>query len=236
MGNPLLKDEVFQSSALAGEVMTVPGTINKSIILWFLLVAGAFYSWMHPGTIIPLLPLILIGAFISAIVLVFRKTLSPFLSPLYALCEGFVLGAVSLSFERSFPGLVTNAVLLTVCVLFCMLASYKVGMLKATPRFQKIVVFSTLAVAVVYIVDMLLNIFGLRNFPYIHDSSGLGIIISLVVVFIASLNLIIDFDLVEKGALYGAPKYMEWYGAFSLMVTLVWLYIETLRLLSKLRD
>ncbi|MDR1720941.1 MAG: Bax inhibitor-1/YccA family protein [Endomicrobium sp.] len=236
MSNPLLKDYVFQSSVKSDRIMTVPGTINKSIILWVLLAVSAFYSWTNLGVIIPFLFPILIGAFGLAVISAFKKTLSPFLSPLYAIGEGLVLGAISLSFERWCPGMVVNAVLLTVSVLFCMLASYKANILRATPRFKRVVIFSTFAIAFVYIIDLLLNIFGAGSFPYIHNSSILGIIINFAVVLIASFNLIIDFDLIENGVNYGAPKYMEWYGAFCLMTTLVWLYIEVLRLLSRLRD
>jgi uncharacterized YccA/Bax inhibitor family protein len=210
------------------------GTINKSIILWVLLAISAFYSWTHPGIIMPLLLPISIGAFVLAFISIFKKTASPFLSPLYAMCEGFVLGTVSLYFEKSYPGIVVNVILSTICVLFCMLASYKAGILKATPGFQKTVVFSTLAIAFVYISDLLLNVFGVGKFPYIHDSSIFGIIINIVIVAVASFNLVIDFDLIKKGVHNGAPKYMEWYSALSLMITLVWLYLEMLKLLSKL--
>ena len=234
MSNPLLKDSVFQSPVSHNEVMTVSGTINKSIILWIFLAVSAFYSWTYPAVIMPLLLPVLMGAFVLAIVSVFKKTAAPFLSPLYALCEGLVLGTVSLCFEKMYPGVVVNAVLSTVCVLFCMLASYKSGILKATPGFQKAVIFSTLAIGLVYMADLLLNVFGVGKFPYIHDSSTLGIVISFVIVAVASFNLIIDFDLIEKGAQSGAPKYMEWYSALSLMITLVWLYLEMLKLLSKL--
>jgi uncharacterized YccA/Bax inhibitor family protein len=234
MSNPLLKDSVFQSTASCNEVMTISGTINKSIILWILLAASAFYSWTHPGVIMPLLLPISIGAFVLVFVSIFKKTAAPLLSPLYAMCEGFVLGTVSLYFEKSYPGIIVNAILSTICVLFCMLASYKVGILKATPEFQKTVIFSTFAIAFVYIADLLLNAFGVGKFPYIHDSSTFGIIISIAIVTVASFNLIIDFDLIEKGAHNGTPKYMEWYSALSLMITLVWLYLEMLKLLSKL--
>jgi uncharacterized YccA/Bax inhibitor family protein len=162
--------------------------------------------------------------------------LSPFLSPIEAICEGLVLGVISVYFEKIYPGIVVNAVLLTMCVLFCMLAAYKTGMLRATPKFKKVVILSTFAIALVYIVDLLMHTFGARGFSFLGDSSGLGIVISLVIVAVAALNLIIDFDLIERGAQYGAPKYMEWYSSFALMVTLVWLYLEILRLLSKTRN
>ncbi|MDR2067031.1 MAG: Bax inhibitor-1/YccA family protein [Endomicrobium sp.] len=236
MSNPLLKDSVFSSPIRSNDVMTVSGTINKSIILWVLLIASAFYSWTHPNIIMPLLVPLLIAGFVIAMVSIFKKEATPFVSPLYAICEGLILGAISLSFEKSYPGIVVNAILLSMCVLFCMLAAYKTGMLRATPRFQKVVVFSTLAICLVYVIDLLLNLFGAGSLSYIHNSSGLGIIISLVIVAVAALNLIIDFELIEQGSQQGSPKYMEWYSAFALMVTLVWLYLECLRLLSKIRD
>jgi uncharacterized YccA/Bax inhibitor family protein len=234
MSNPLLKDSAFQPVTSCNEVMTISGTVNKSIILCIILAGSAFYSWTHPRVTIPLLLPMSIGAFVLGFVSIFKKTASPFLSPLYALCEGVVLGTVSLYFEKSYPGIIVNAILSTVCVLFCMLASYKAGILKVTPGFQKTVIFSTLAIALVYIADLLLNVFGVGKFPYIHDSSIFGIIISIAVVAVASFNFIFDFDLIKKGARDGVPKYMEWYSALSLMVTLVWLYFEMLKLLSKL--
>ncbi|MDR0617221.1 MAG: Bax inhibitor-1/YccA family protein [Endomicrobium sp.] len=236
MSNPLLKDSVFSSPIRSNDVMTVAGTINKSIILWVLLIASAFYSLTHPNIIMPLLVTLLIAGFVIAMVSIFKKEATPFVSPLYAICEGLILGTISLFFEKSYPGVVVNAILLTMCVLFCMLAAYKTGMLRATRRFQKVVVFSTLAICLVYIIDLLLNLFGASSFSYIHNSSGLGIIISLVIVAVAAFNLIIDFDLIEQGSQQGSPKYMEWYSALALMVTLVWLYLECLRLLGKIKD
>jgi uncharacterized YccA/Bax inhibitor family protein len=236
MSNPLLKDNVFKGFVKSNESMSVSGVINKSIILWILLLAGAFYSWIHSSIIMPLMLPILIASFAFALIIVFKKTASPFLSPIYAICEGLALGTISLFFEKLYPGVIVNAVLLTICVLFCMLAAYKTGILKATPRFQKIIILSMFAIAFVYIVDLVLNLFGAGHFPYIHNSSGVGVIISFAIVIVAALNLIIDFDLIEQNANYNAPKYMEWYSAFSLMITLVWLYMEVVRLLSKLRD
>jgi uncharacterized YccA/Bax inhibitor family protein len=236
MSNPLLKDSVFQTPVRNAEVMTVFGTINKSIILWVLLVAGALYSWTHPSLIMPLTLPILLGCFVLAIISSFKMKLSPFLSPVYAVCEGLVLGVISIYFEKSYPGIVVNAVLLTMCVLFCMLAAYKTGMLTATPRFKKVVIFSTFAITFAYLVDLLMGFFGARRFNFLSDSSGFGIVISLIIVAIASLNFIIDFDLIERGAQHGVPKYMEWYSSFALMITLVWLYLEILRLLSIMRN
>jgi uncharacterized YccA/Bax inhibitor family protein len=186
----------------------------------------------------PLALPVLLGGFVLAIISSFKMNLSPFLSPIYAVCEGLVLGVISIYFEKSYPGIVVNAVLLTMCILFCMLATYKTGMLRATPRFKKVVILSTFAIALVYLIDLLMVAFGVKGFNFLSDSSssGLSIIISLIIVAIASLNLIIDFDLIERGAQYGAPKYMEWYSSFALMVTLVWLYLEILRLFSRTRN
>ncbi|MDR3113000.1 MAG: Bax inhibitor-1/YccA family protein [Endomicrobium sp.] len=236
MANPLLKNDFFTDRQAGQETMTLSGTINKSIILWIFLAAGAFYSWTHPQVVLPFLyPLIFIG-FILALVNIFKKSISPFLSPVYAFSEGLILGVLSLYFEKSYPGIVVNAILLTVCVLFCMLAAYRSGLLRATPLFIKIVVFSTLAIALVYLLDIGLNVFASASVPYLHDSSLIGIGISLFIVAIASFNLIIDFDLIEKASMSGAPKYMEWYCSFALMITLVWLYLEILRLLGKIRN
>jgi uncharacterized YccA/Bax inhibitor family protein len=235
MSNPLLKDNFFLSPLKSTEIMTLSGTINKSIILWICLVAGAFYSWVHQNTIVTLSIPILIVAFASAIIQIFKQTTSPFLSPIYATCEGFLLGTVSLYFEKVYPGVVSNTVLLTICTLFCMLAAYKIGILKATGKFKKVVLFSTFAIAIVYAINFLLSFFGSANFLRVNDSSSLNIIINFVIAVIASLNLIIDFDFIENAVRIGAPKHMEWYSAFSLMVTIVWLYCELLRFISKLK-
>jgi len=236
MANPLLKNDFFERQHAGQETMTLSGVINKSIILWVFLAVGAFFSWTNPQTVLPLMFPLIFGGLILALINIFKKTVSPFLSPVYAFVEGLILGVISLYFEKTYPGVVINAILLTVCVLFCMLAAYRSGILRATPLFMKVVVFSTLAIALVYVIDILLNVFGAGSFPYLHDSSLIGIAISLVIVAIASLNLIIDFELIAQASRSGAPKYMEWYCSFALMVTLVWLYLEVLRLLGKIRN
>jgi Predicted membrane protein len=236
MSNPLLRQDVFIRNSTNGAVMTVGGVINKSIILWFFLGASAVYSWMNPAISGALfLPAVFIG-FLLALIVIFKKAAAPFLSPVYAVMEGMFLGYISLLFEKSYPGIVINAILLTIAVLFCMLAAYKSRLLVATPMFKKVVIISTFAIVIVYIVDILLGFTTGSRVPLIHETSWIGILASLFIVVIASLNLIIDFDIIEKGARKGAPKYMEWYGAFILMITLVWLYLELLRLLSKLKD
>ncbi|MDR0977869.1 MAG: Bax inhibitor-1/YccA family protein [Endomicrobium sp.] len=235
MSNPLLKDNIFQTRVRDVGIMTLSGTINKSIILLVLLVMGAFYSWTHPVVMVPLVIPVLLAAFILALITSFKVNLSPFLSPVYAVCEGFVLGIVSVCFEKSYPGIVMNAVLVTICVLFCMLAAYRTGMLKATANFRKVVILSTSAVGLVYLIDFLMSFFGTRGISFLSEASGLGLIISLIISVIAALNFIMDFDLIERGVQYGSPKYMEWYSSFALIVSLVWLYLEILNLLSKIR-
>ncbi len=247
MANPLLKDGVFDKANAANTfndvinrqgTMTVSGTINKSLLLVSLIIVSAIFAWNNPAVSFQLVWPALIFAFILAIVCVFKKEATPYLSPVYAVLEGFVLGAVSLVFERYYPGIVINAVLLTVCILFCMLAAYRAGLLKASPTFVRVVVFSTLAIAIVYLLGLILPMFGVTGIAAIHSTSlgGWGILLSVFIVIIASLNLIIDFDLIARGSRSGAPKYMEWYGAFALMITLVWLYLEVLRLLARTRE
>ncbi len=233
--NPVLNDKTFSNTNFSTEVMTKSGVINRSIILWVVLAIGAYIGWTNPTTMAPLaLPAILV-AFVLALVISFKKNLAPILSPIYAFLEGLCMGIITLVFEKDYPGIAVNAVFLTISVLFCMLAAFKAGIIKPTNKFYAIVGVSTLAICLLYIVDMVIMLFGGAGFPFISSSGPIGIIFSVFVVLIASLNLIIDFDFIQKGVAIGAPKYMEWYGAFALMVTIVWLYLEILRLLSKLR-
>ena len=176
-----------------------------------------------------------IGGFIVALVTVFKKTWSPITAPIYAVLEGLMLGGLSAIFEMQFKGIVVQAVGLTFGTLFCMLMAYKSGLIQATENFKLGVAAATGAICLLYFITMILGFFGV-HMPYIHESGIVGIGFSLFVVVIAALNLVLDFDFIESGAASGAPKYMEWYGAFGLLVTLVWLYIEILRLLSKLRS
>jgi uncharacterized YccA/Bax inhibitor family protein len=165
---------------------------------------------------------------------VFKKEWSAVTAPIYALLQGFVVGGLSAFYEAQFPGIVIQAVGLTFGTLFCLLMAYKFGLIKATENFKLGIVAATGAIALLYLVNIVMSMFG-KPIGFIHDSGMLGIIFSVVVVVIAALNLVLDFDFIENGAENGAPKYMEWYGAFGLTVTLVWLYLEILRLLAKLR-
>jgi uncharacterized YccA/Bax inhibitor family protein len=168
-------------------------------------------------------------------VTVFKKEWAPVTAPIYALLEGLFLGALSATLELRFPGIAIESVALTFGTCFCLLLAYRSGIVRASDKFKLGIVAATGGIALIYFLSMLLGLFHVR-IPGIFGSGPVGILFSLVVVVIAALNLILDFSFIEEGAYRGAPKYMEWYSAFGLMVTLVWLYLEIIRLLSKLRE
>lgn len=236
-GNPALRTDTFTKvrSYDSSGTMTVEGTTNKTLILLFLTMFSASWVWGDPIKFIPFLIPILFGGFGIALVTIFKKEWSPVTSPIYAVIEGIFLGVISSMMESKFPGIVMQAVGLTFGVLFALLVAYKSKMIKVTDNFRLGVVAATGGIAILYFISIIMGFFGAR-IPFIHESGPLGIGFSLFVVVIASLNLVLDFDFIEKGAEYNAPKYMEWYGAFGLLVTLIWLYIEILRLLAKLNS
>lgn len=248
-GNPALNENTFLDvgsgqvvSRDPGQVMTLNGTVNKTGLLLLMCVATAAYTWnlyTGPESMGLLMPYLLvggIGGFIVALVTVFKKEWSPITAPLYALLEGLFLGGISVFFEAQFPGIVTQAVMLTLGVLASLLLAYKSGLIRATENFKLGVVAATGGIALLYLINLGLRLFGFEGFGFIHESSAMGIAFSVFVVIIAALNLVLDFDFIESGAEAGAPKYMEWYGAFGLVVTLIWLYLEILRLLAKLQS
>lgn len=234
--NPILNEKTFDSfSYIGSDTMTIQGTTNKALIMFGLLLAGAAFTWMNMNTNLAM-PLMLggaIGGFIVAMITIYKQEWAPKTVPIYAILEGLFIGGISSYFDARFPGIVIQAVSLTFGVFFCLLFCYKSGLIKATENFKLGVVAATGAIALVYMASMILRMFG-TSIPFIHESGMIGIGFSLVVVVVASMNLILDFDFIEDASAKGAPKYMEWYGAFGLMVTLVWLYLEMLRLLSKL--
>lgn len=253
--NPTLNDNIFSSSGAyaTGEAMTIQGTVNKCFMLLAILLAAASWVW---SSILPQTAAVVgdalvanpmqgpamiatfggaILGFVVAITLAFKKEWSPFLAPVYAVCQGFAMGGISAMFERSYPGIVLQAVALTMGTLFCLLMAYKTRLIRVTEKFRLGVIVATMAIGLVYLVSFVLGFFNVQV-PFMVGSSLLSIGFSLFVVGIAAMNLVLDFDFIERGAEAGAPKYMEWYGSFALMVTLVWLYLEILRLLSKLRD
>ena len=242
-GNPSLNDRVFGSQprpAFGEERMTLQGAINKSFLLLVALLAGAIWPWSQYLTTgdasVVGTPLLVgaLGGFILAMIISFKANLAPVLSVPYAALEGLALGSISALLERRYPGIAIQAVGLTFAVFAVMLVAYKLNIIRATERFRAIVVGATGAIALVYIVSMVLGFFHVAV-PLLNSSSPLGIVVSLVIVGVAALNLILDFDFIESGAAQGAPRYMEWYAAFGLLVTMVWLYLEILRLLSKMR-
>lgn len=235
-GNPVLRNNTFSraSSLGASGAMSIQGTVNKTFLLLMLTVFAASWTWANPIAFMPFIWFMLIGGFVVALVTIFKKEWSPITAPAYAIVEGFILGAISVIMEKSFPGIVIQAVTLTFGTLFCLLIAYKSGLIKVTENFKLGVIAATGGIALVYFINIIMGFFG-RSMPFIHESGALGIGFSIFVVIIAALNLVLDFDFIEKGAESGAPKYMEWYGAFGLMVTLIWLYLEILRLLAKTR-
>lgn len=239
--NPALNDKVFRGfSGALGETMTLEGTVNKTGILLLCAMATAAWTWhlaMNPATLPEdgmLLMVGLIGGLIFALVTVFKKEWSGVTAPVYALLEGLVLGGISATLNARYPGIAIESVCLTFGTMFVLLLAYRSGMIKVTQKFRLGVVAATGAIFLFYMAEMILGFFGI-HFVSINGSGPLGIGISLVIVCVAALNLVLDFDFIESGVAAGAPKYMEWYGAFGLMVTLVWLYLEMLRLLTKMR-
>ena len=227
---------------MSGDVMTLQGTVNKTGILLALLVICAFYTWNiffqtgNPAAVMPLALGGAIGGLIFALITIFKKTWAGITAPIYAGLEGLFLGGISAIFEAQYPGIVIQATGLTLGTLASLLLLYKMGIIKPTENFRLMIVSATMGIGVLYLISFVMNMFGSTGIGFIHSNGLFGIGFSLFVVAIAALNLVLDFDFIEQGAEQGAPKYMEWFGAFALMVTLIWLYLEMLRLLAKLRS
>src|SRR6267143_733841 len=242
--NPALNAKTFErfgsppGVAAGSEPMTIEGTVNRTAFLLLLLVATATWTWSQTAAGVPVGGYLLggiLGGFVMALVTIFKPVWAPVTAPIYALLEGLALGAISAYFQARFPGIVIQAVALTFGVLFALLLAYRSGLIPVTENFRLGIAAATGGIAIFYLVAIGLGFFGIR-IPMLHEGSWLGIGFSVFVVIIAALNLVLDFDFIEKGAEQGAPKVMEWYAAFGLIVTLVWLYLEILRLLSKLRS
>lgn len=247
-GNPALSEKRFQDTVLTDIIthenaMTVKGTLNKFGFLFLMVLGTSFYSWKEyaeGGNVVPLMWTGALGGLVVAIVITFKREWSPYLAPLYALLEGLFIGAISAMYNFAFaekaPNIIINAVGLTFGVAVAMYLLYSFKIIKATEKFKSVIITATVGIAIFYVIVMVLRLFGFDNMPFLHEGSLLGIGFSLFVVTIAALNLILDFDMIEKGTEMGAPKYMEWYSSFGLLVTLVWLYLEILRLLAKLNS
>ena len=239
-GNPALRADTFTRvpSVVGHETMTIGGTVNKTAMSLAILFVAAMYVWGRgtaEGLPMGLVVGGFIGGFVVALVTVFKQTWAPYTTPLYAALEGLALGGISYLFEQRYPGIVAQAVFLTFGTLGALLFAYRSGIIRATENFKLGVFAATGGIGIVYLLSFVLGFVGI-NVPLIHSSGIFGILFSLFVVVIAALNLVLDFDFIEEGAERGAPKYMEWYGAFGLLVTLVWLYLEILRLLAKLQS
>ena len=243
--NPVLSTKALEQfgrtgQIQSGEAMTVEGAINKTAFLTFLLVVPAAWVWSqvaHGGVeaVTPWMIGGVIGGFIAAMVTVFKKEWAPATAPIYAILEGLAIGGLSALLEARYKGIVLQAVALTFATLVTMLIAYRTGLIKVTDKFRTAIIALTGAIALLYLVTMVLSFFKV-TVPFVFGGGTFGIIFSLVVVVVAALNLALDFDFIEQAAGAGAPKYVEWYAAFGLMVTLVWLYLEMIRLLSKLRS
>ena len=239
-GNQALTADTFTSipRTSSENAMTISGTVNKTSLALAILFVAATYVWSQGAA--GALPTGFIwggfiGGFVVALVTVFKQTWAPYTTPLYAGLEGLALGGISFIFEQQYPGIVSQAIFLTFGTLGGLLLAYRSGVIRATENFKLGVVAATGGIGLVYFLSFILGFFGI-NIPLIHSSGTFGILFSLFVVVIAALNLVLDFDFIEEGAERGAPQYMEWYGAFGLLVTLIWLYLEILRLLVKLRS
>jgi uncharacterized YccA/Bax inhibitor family protein len=238
--NPVLSPERFRGEGIAyGDAMTVSGTVNKTGILTILVVAAAAWTWSrfntNPQSVLLMLGIGIIGGLIFAIATIFKKTWAPVTAPIYAVLEGLALGGISAMYEARFQGLPMQAVGLTFGTLIALLLVYRAGIIKVTDKFRLGVVAATGGIAVFYLLTIVLSFFHV-SVPFMYNSSPLSIGISLFVVVIAALNLVLNFDFIENASRVGSPKYMEWYAAFGLMVTLIWLYLEILSLLAKLRS
>lgn len=221
--------------------MTLEGTVNRAAFLLFLVVVPAAWVWSQVRAAVdssvagPWIMLGVIGGLITAIVTVFKKKWSPVTAPIYAALEGLALGGLSALLETKYPGIAMQSVGLTFATLAAMLLAYRSGLIKATEKFRLGVVAATGAIALYYLIGLVLSFFHV-GMPFLQGNSTASLVVSGVIVVVAALNLILDFDFIETGVAGGAPKYMEWYGAFGLMVTLIWLYLEILRLLAKARS
>lgn len=248
-GNPVFKESTFldlgSGSVIGrdGGIMSLSGTVNKTGILLMLTAIAAAFAWSQvigldgrPTSSTGIFMLVgAIGGFILALATTFRQQWSPITAPLYAMFEGVFLGSISAVFETRYHGVVIQAVMLTFATMLAMLFAYRSGLIRVTDKFKLGVMAATGGIALFYLVSSILGLFHV-SLPILHGSGTLSIIISLFIVGIAALNLVIDFDFIERAVAARPPKYMEWYAAFGLMVTLVWLYIEILRLLTKLQS
>ncbi|MDA9640110.1 Bax inhibitor-1/YccA family protein [Flavobacteriaceae bacterium] len=235
-GNPALSKKTFDNlKSKTGEVMTLDGAVNKIAISLAVLLFAAYYTYTN--AVMNFVWVGSIGGFIVALVTIYKKEWAPVTVPIYAVLEGLALGGISKLYAEMFePGIVPQAISLTLGILIALLFAYKTKIIKVTENFKLGVFAATMGLLIVYLISYFMSVFGGTGLPIMNpaNASVLSIGFSIFVIVIASLNLVMDFDFIEKGVENGAPKYMEWYSAFGLLVTLIWLYVEILRLLAKL--
>jgi len=241
--NPALGEKTFSRYAYLTGVdpttrMTINGTLNKCMILAIFALATATAGWLmtaaNTALVVPLALGSSVVAIIFGFVTCFKPDAAPVTAPIYALLEGLMLGSISQYLNALYPGIAISAAAITLAALGLMLGLYRAGILRATPMFTKVIVIATGAIALVYVASFVMRLFG-GHMPLLNDATPAGIGISVVICVVAALNFILDFNTIEQGAEQGAPKFMEWYAAFGLMVTIFWLYLEVLRLLAKMR-
>ncbi|ACC98174.1 hypothetical protein Emin_0619 [Elusimicrobium minutum Pei191] len=235
--NPIFNEEGFKKAAemqaASTQPMTISGAVNKSFTLLFICFIGALLSWSRPEPLLPWIWPISIGAFVIAMIVIFNKRTAPMLAPIYAFGQGIAVGLISLAYAQQYAGIVYQALGVSMTVFFIMLVLYKTRIIKVTSMVKSVIVAATAGVAVFYIIGMIMMLFG-ANWFYL-SATPLSIGVSVVVCLIAAFNLLLDFDFIENAARYNMPKYMEWYAAFGLLITLIWMYLEILRLLGKLQ-
>ena len=236
--NPALNNNTFRNTRrVSGETaMTIDGTVNKTALSLLLVMTSAIYTWNNPELGLALFWPVTIFTFVLLMITIFNKKSSPYTVPLYCLAEGLILGGISAYANAMYPGIANQAIALTFGILAALLFLYKSKLIAATENFRLGVFSATFGILIVYVLNLVLSFFGISFMGSLFGNGLTGILFSVFVVGIASMNLVLDFDFIESGAEQGAPKYMEWYAAFGLMITLIWLYIEILNLLMKLRS
>ncbi|MGP1907054.1 Bax inhibitor-1/YccA family protein [Metabacillus sp. JX24] len=235
--NPALKAFAKREGSYSSQPMTLMGAINKSFLLLFILITAAGAAWYYSAQGQDVSAIMIggaIGGFVIALIVSFVPKTAPVLAPVYAVLEGMFVGGISAYYASLYEGIVMQAVLLTASVFLALLLAYRFRLIKVTRNFRLGVFAATFGILIMYLLSFILGFFGVA-IPFLHDASPVGILISVAIVIVASLNLVLDFDFIENGSNAGLPKYMEWYAGFALLVTLVWLYLEILRLLAKLR-
>ena len=236
-GNPVLTSKAFNIQSDYTDKMTIEGTVNKTFLLLTIVMGSGYFAWTNLYASMYLVFPAFFLSIVFAVLIIFNKKWISYLAPLYAICQGIAMGLISYVFNSLYDGIVITAISYTLCILFGLLSIYRLGLIKPTENFKLGVGAATSGIMMIYIADYIMGFFG-TGIPVmdINNASMTSIGFSVFVIIIAAMNLVVDFDFIEEGAEKGAPKYMEWYGAFGLLVTLIWLYLEILRLLAKLNS